>query len=116
MSLIDDFRVPCIKMVKKSVDDGEGGKKTDWAEEGDSFLAAITFNNSIEARVAERQGVSSLYTVTVAKDTRLHYHDVIKRLTDNKILRITSDDDDVRTPLRASFAFAQVTAEEWELT
>ena len=116
MSLIDDFKAPCVKMVKKSVDDGEGGKKTDWAKEGEPFLAAITFNNSLEARVAERQGVNSLYTVTVAKDTKLRYHDVIKRLADNKILRITSDDDDIRTPKRASFSFAQVTAEEWELT
>jgi hypothetical protein len=69
----------------------------------------------MESRIAERQGVTSRYTITTGKNAKLEYHDVICRLNDGKVFRITSDGDDVQTPKRASFQFLQVTAEEWVL-
>lgn len=114
MSLIDDFKAPCVLLEKRRESDGAGGFITEWYE-GEKFNAAITFNNSIEARTAEKQGVSSLYTVTTDRNAKLEYHDVFKRLTDNKIFRVTSDGDDIVTPARASFQFSQVNAEEWRL-
>ena len=77
------------------------------------FKAAISFDSSMEARTAEKQGVTSLYTITVPLNCKLKYHDVLKRLRDGKIFRITSDGDDVQTPASASFQFLQVEAEEW---
>lgn len=114
MSLIDEFKTPCVMLEKKRVSDGEGGFITSWAE-GTEFKAAVVFDSSLEARAAEQQGVSSLYTVTTAKNAKLEYHDVFKRLSDGKIFRVTSDGDDKQTPERATFQFAQVTAEEWSL-
>ena len=114
MSLIDEFKTPCVMLEKKRVPDGEGGFITSWAE-GAEFKAAVVFDSSLEARAAEQQGVSSLYTVTTAKNATLEYHDVFKRLSDGKIFRVTSDGDDKQTPERATFHFAQVTAEEWSL-
>ena len=74
--------------------------------------------NSAAAQVyyAKKQGVTSLYTVTTGKNAALEYHDVFKRLYDNKIFRVTSDGDDKKTPDRATFQVSQVTAEEWSLT
>ncbi len=115
MSLIDDWKEPCVMVGKKRVPDGEGSFNTTW-QDGAEFIAAITFNSSLEARRAEKDGVTSLYTVTVEKDMLLKYHDVFRRVRDGKIFRVTSDGDDVQTPARATFQFAQVTAEEWELT
>lgn len=114
MSLIDEFKTPCVMLEKKRIPDGEGGFITSWAE-GAEFDAAVVFDSSLEARTAEQQGVSSLYTVTTAKNAKLEYHDVFKRLSDGKIFRVTSDGDDKQTPERATFQFAQVTAEEWSL-
>lgn len=114
MSLIDEFKTPCVMLEKKRVPDGEGGFITSWAE-GAEFDAAVVFDSSLEARTAEQQGVSSLYTVTTAKNAKLEYHDVFKRLSDGKIFRVTSDGDDKQTPERTTFQFAQVTAEEWSL-
>ena len=114
MSLIDEFKTPCVMLEKKRVPDGEGGFITSWAE-GAEFKAAVVFDSSLEARAAAQQGVSSLYTVTTAKNAKLEYHDVFKRLSDGKIFRVTSDGDDKQTPERATFQFAQVTAEEWSL-
>lgn len=114
MNLIEDFKTPCVMLEKKRIPDGEGGFITSWAE-GAEFDAAVVFDSSLEARTAEQQGVSSLYTVTTAKNAKLEYHDVFKRLSDGKIFRVTSDGDDKQTPERATFQFAQVTAEEWSL-
>ena len=112
MSLIDEAMMPCVMVDRTTQPDGEGGIITTWVE-GAAFNAAITFDNSIEAKAAAVQGVTSLYTVTVPKRVKLEYHDVFKRLSDGKIFRVTSDGDDKITPERASFQFAQVSAEEW---
>lgn len=115
MSLMDDFTSACVLMEKTRKADGEGGFITEWTE-GAEFNAAITFDSSMQARTAEKAGVTSLYTVTAPKNAKLEYHDVIKRRDDGKVFRVTSDGDDVITPQRATFQFSQVTAEEWTLT
>lgn len=94
--------------------DGEGGVLTEWAD-GAPFMAAITFDSSMDARIAERQGVTSLYTVTTKKSVVLSYHDVFRRLSDGKVFRVTSDGDDKLTPDSATLNMRQVTAEEWVL-
>ena len=112
MSLLSQAMTPCVFLDKTKKPDGEGGTINHWTE-GAKFDAAITFDTSIEARVGEKQGVNSLYTVTTAKGNVLEYHDVFKRLSDGKIFRVTSDGDDKQTPASATFRVLQVTAEEW---
>ena len=114
MSLLTQAMEDVVLMEKKREPDGEGGFITNWIESV-IFQAAITFDTSMESRIGEKQGVSSRYTVTTNKSAKLDYHDVIKRLSDEKIFRITSDGDDKQTPKSASFQFLQVTAEEWVL-
>ena len=114
MSLLTSAMEDVVMLEKKRVPDGEGGFTTDWAE-GVQFKAAITFNSSLEAKVAEKQGVTSLYSVICPINAKLEYHDVIRRLRDGKIFRITSDGDDEITPDSATFQFAKVSAEEWSL-
>ena len=114
MSLLSQAMTDVVLMDKHREPDGEGGFITEWVESV-VFKAAITFDTSIESRIAEKQGVSSRYTVTTSKSSMLEYHDVIKRLSDGKVFRITSDGDDKQTPKYASFQFLQVTAEEWVL-
>ena len=103
-------------MINKAVvDDGYGGEITTWTL-GSTFQAAITFDSSVEGKIAASQGVKSLYTVTTQRTKILEYHDVFKRLSDGKILRVTSDGDDRKTPLRANLDMRQVSAEEFTLT
>lgn len=115
MSLIDEFKVPCTLMEKVRVPDGEGGWSTQWAD-GPSFEAAIVLDNTITARVAQSEGMTSVYTVTTDPSTPLDFHDVFRRDSDGQVFRVTSDATDKTTPARASFQFSQVTAEEWRLT
>lgn len=113
MSLLSNAMEKCVFLNKTRVNDPEGGYITTW-EEGAEFDAAIVFDNSMEARTAEKAGVASRYTVSVPKGIQLEYHDVFKRQRDNKIFRVTSDGDDVQTPNVASFQIAQVSAEEFD--
>ena len=115
MSLLDEAMETCVFLDKQRTDDGYGGYKTVW-NEGAEFKAAIVLDTSLEARVADVQGVTSLYTVTTQRDLVLEYHEVFKRISDDKIFRVTSDGDDKATPKSARLDMRQVTAEEWELT
>lgn len=114
MSLLSEAMEDCIMLDKRTVPDGYGGYITQWTE-GAPFEAAVVFDTSIEARRAEGEGVSSLYTVTTKKSLTLEYHDVFQRISDGKIFRVTSDGDDKHTPKSAGLNMRQVTAEEWSL-
>lgn len=113
MSLLTEAMTKCILYDRKTTPDGYGGYISTWTE-GAEFSAAIVLDNSIEARTAEHQGVTALYTVTTRKALNLQYHDIFKRLTDNKLFRVTSDGDDKATPASASIDMRQVSAEEIE--
>lgn len=114
MSLLSEAMESCTMIDKSTVDDGYGGYKRTWTL-GVSFKAAVVFDSSIEARQAQGQGVSSLYTVVTGKEMTLEYHDVFRRNSDNKIFRVTSDGDDKYTPKSAGLNMRLVTAEEWAI-
>ena len=114
MSLLSDAMTTCTILNKQTQPDGYGGSYNTWAE-GAEFQAAIVFDTSIEARVGEKQGVTSLYTVTITKAINLQYHDVFRREEDGKIFRVTSDGDDKKTPQAAGLNMRQVSAEEFTL-
>lgn len=94
--------------------DGRGGFYTEW-HEGAEFSAAVAFDNSMQAKTAQKQGVTSVYTIYTKKAVEFEYHDVIKRLEDGKIFRITSNGKDKKTPESAALNMLAVSAEEWEL-
>ena len=115
MSLLDEQMEKCVLIDKQRTPDGYGGYDTKWVD-GVEFDSAVVLNTSMEARIAEKQGVTNLYTVTTRKAMNLQYHDVFRRVSDGKIFRVTSDGDDKHTPISAGLNMRQVTAEEWELT
>lgn len=104
----------CVMVDKKTVSDGYGGFKTEWTD-GATFQAAVSFDSSMQARKAQKEGVTSLYTVTTGKALTLQFHDVFRRERDGKIFRVTSDGDDKFTPNSSTLNMRQVTAEEWVL-
>lgn len=114
MSLLDNAMEDVILLEKVRVPDGEGGFITNWSE-GAVFKAAVTFDTSMESRIADKQGVTSRYTVTTRKSAMLEFHDVFRRISDGKIFRVTSDGDDKYSPNSSSLNMRQVTAEEWSL-
>ncbi len=115
MSLIDVYSEDVGWMVKTKVKDGAGGYIVSW-QEGERFSGALTRNTALEARIAEKQALETVFTMTVDQIVPLEYNDVIKRLSDGKIFRITTDADDMKAPYTSKLNIKQATAEKWELT
>lgn len=114
MSLLFEAYEPFVLMDRTSTKDEYGSITRTWTE-GAEISAAAVFDSSMQARIGGVQGVTSLYTITTPKAVTLEYHDVIRRVSDGKVFRITSDGDDKKTPASASLDMRQVTAEEWSL-
>lgn len=111
MSLLENAMETCVFLIKTKQLDEYGGYGNEWVD-GVEFKAAITFDTSMQARIGEKQGVRSRYTVTTQRSLTLQYNDYFKRLRDNKLFHVTSDGDDAFTPSSASLDMRQVTAEE----
>lgn len=113
--LVDCMMTDCVFMVSERTPDGSGGYVTTW-KEGEPLRAAIIRDNSTEARIAEAAGTVEAYTVTVSRSVHLAYHAVIKRLSDGKTFRITSDNAESKAPVCTALDISQSTAEAWRLT
>lgn len=114
MSLMDKMKEDFIILTKTYVDDGLGGFVPKYVE-GVTIQGAMAFTNSMQTRLAQAQGVSSVYSLITEKNIVLEYHDVLKRKRDNKIFRVTQDGDDEYTPEGAGLNMRRVTCEEWTL-
>ena len=114
MSLLENAYEDFTVMNKSIVDDGYGGTTTVWTD-GAGIKGAMVFNSSTEMKVAQAMGVTAAYTFTVKKTVELDYHTVIRRESDKKIFRLTSNSDDKKTPASANLDMRQYDAEEWKL-
>jgi head-tail adaptor len=114
MSLLDEYMQDCTLIDQVRASDGAGGFITDYKEVA-TFKAAITRNSTLEALRAEKEGVTSVWTITTQKNVNLKYHDVVK---DSKgaYFRVTSQGGEYATPNSATLNISQVQAEKWELT
>lgn len=114
MNLLDTQTETFCYINKSYVPDGEGGVVTSWMD-GAEFQANARLDSSTQAKIAEKMGVTSLYTITTKKNITFEFHDIIKRLSDGEIFRITSDGKDSKTPDSAGLNMRQVSAEKWRL-
>lgn len=115
MSLIDEMMTDCVIMDKRTTEDGDGGTDDIWVP-GAKIRAAITNDSSTLAKIAEHEGVTGLFKITTYKNVKLRFPDVVKRLSDGQVFRVTSDGNDVASPDAVSFNISQVSAEKWRLT
>lgn len=112
MSLLSEAMEKFCYVNKARIADGEGGYIVTWTD-GAEFIANARLDTSMQARRAQVEGVTSLYTITTRKYDTLEYHDVVKRLSDGQVFRVTSDGTDKKTPESATLDMRQVTAESW---
>lgn len=110
----DVYSKECVLLVKVPVEDGEGGYKNEWIESV-KFINYYAQDTSMEARRAEKEGVTSLYSAIVKADVPLSYGNYFKDLTTNHTFRITSEPDEKKAPPNATFPVKFFTAEKKEL-
>ena len=114
MSLLSDSYEKAIIYDKSTVSDGRGGVITRYTE-GAEIAVAFSFDTSMEAKIAEKADAVGRFVLTTRRSVNLQYHDVVKRVRDGKVFRVTSDGDDNYTPASASLDMRQVEAEEWSI-
>lgn len=112
--LLTDSMEKCVMIDKRTVDSPSGGFETIYVD-GAAFFASVSVNNTVEAKIAEKMGVTELYKVITGKEDNLHYHDVFRRESDGQVFRVTSNGDDTKTPKSATLDMRVVTAEKYEL-
>lgn len=113
MSLIDNFRTPCVMRIKTSEPDGEGGFRTTW-KDGAVFIPAIVKDKDTDTVIADREQAQCTYSALVDKALDIPYHSVFKRISDGKLFRVVSDQEDTQSPACATFSLKHVQAIEWE--
>ena len=113
--LYKNMMEPCILMEKTRVPDGAGGFVTTWSD-GAPFDAAIVMDTTVQARIAEGEGFTAVYTITTDRGVGLEFHDIFKRAADGQIFRVTSNSGDRRSPTFSGIVLEQVNAERWELS
>lgn len=114
MSLLDAFARPCVLMVKVRTPDREGGQKTEWSD-GAAFFCYQALNTSMEARRAEKEGVTSVYSALVEKSFPIVYGDYFKDAVSGLTYRVTSNPGEKQAPEPATFDLKYFTAERREL-
>lgn len=114
MSLLDDFGHNCVMMEKTRIPDGEGGYMTAW-KEGLEFVNHQALDSSMEARRAEKEGVTSVYSALVRSDLPIEYNDVFKDMETGLTYRVTSNPAEKVAPRSASFGLKYFTAEKYAL-
>jgi hypothetical protein len=115
MSLLDNAYEDFTILNKSIVDDGYGGVEVVWTD-GATIKGVMVFDNSTQMKVAQAMGVTSAYTLTVKKSIELDFHTVLRRESDKKTFRLTSNSDDRKTPDEAGLNMRQYSAEEWQVT
>lgn len=118
MSLLDDFAHKCILMDKTRTPDGEGGYITVW-KDGAEFENYFVMDSSLEARRAEREGVTSLYSALVEKSVPIEYNDYFRDKATGLTYRVTSNPEEKQAPKSAGSVIRTLkffTAERKDLT
>lgn len=110
MSLLDDFARPCVLLEKTRTPDGEGGYIVEWTD-GAEFTNYQALDTSMEARRAEKEGVTSLYSALVNKNVPIEYGDYFRDTSTGETYRVTSNPEEKQAPKSASFALKYFTAE-----
>lgn len=115
MSILNDYMQEFAFMDKSHVRDDEGNTSVTFTQSGWTFRAAMRFDNSIQAKRAQAEGVKDVYTLIVNKSIDLDFNDVVKCLEDGLTYRVTTNGKDNRTPKSAGLNMRAVSAERWDL-
>lgn len=114
MSLLEDYERPCVLLEKKRVPGPEGGWTTEWVP-GASFVSYQYMDSSMEARRAEKEGVTSVYSVLVGREVPIEYNDVYRDTSTGHTYRVTSRPEEQAAPNSSNLDLKFFTAERWEL-
>lgn len=115
MSLLDEYKEDFAFMDKSHTRDEEGNPVVAWTQSEATFKAALRFDNSVQAKRAQAEGVEDLYTIITGREVDLEFNDVVKRLDDGTTFRVTTSGKDKHTPASAGLNMRAVSAKLWAI-
>lgn len=116
MSLIESMMEDAVIMRPLGgASDGEGGQHVQYQPDK-KIRAVFAMTNAVRVMSAEKAALENAFTITTSRDTPLQFHDIVRRKSDGRCFRITSNGNDRKTPAKSAiYPFAQVYAEEWRI-
>ena len=114
MSLMDEYKVSCVLLVKTRQEDPVGGYVTVWTD-GTQFDAAWEYESAPEITVAEQEGVARTYRIYVDKTLDLDYHEAFRRTDNNQVYQVTNPGTDRKTPSFSRLNKRLIEVEKWEI-
>ena len=99
-----------IKLNKKSTTDAYGETIT-WVN-GNTFNAIANYQSNTNDRIAEKEYNVANWLLSIFDDVQLKQYDRVKRISDDKIFEIEKNNQNIKTPVTASFKFTQSYARE----
>lgn len=115
MSLLDEFADTYVIMNQEDADDDYGSYGATYTESNITFKASLGFSESHIQSQVQSLGLKENYKLLLPKDINLSMHQVIKRMSDNKYFRVTSNSSNVFTPNSSDLNLRFVTVEGWSL-
>ena len=114
MSLLDEYTGDYVIVNKIIVDDGYGGYTVKWVD-GITIKGALGNPSETEIVVAQARGARITNTMLIDKALTLDYHTVLRRVSDGKVFRVTSNGEEAYTPASSSLNKRKIMCEEWEI-
>lgn len=112
MTLLDTMKVPCVMMDRVTVPDGYGSWDYQWTD-GAEFEAVIRKDETPTDMIAEKKDANEHYTIIVDSNVHLYFNDVVKRVEDGQMFKITSSTTDKTAPSRSTVKISVAQAERW---
>lgn len=106
--MLTDYFEPVRLMQRVETPDELGGLQVEYNPVLD-FEAGIITISSTEAIIAGLVGGKTVYKILTAPENIMEQHDVVQRISDGTMMRITGNS--VRTPAPAQVQFLTATAE-----
>ena len=110
MNLIDSRMEDCVILDLVTEPDGFGGFIRDYID-GAAFRAVLLMRSTDDVEIAYQQGAKRLYTVYTRQLVKLERGDHIRRESDGRVLRVTSDAVEDKTPGSSTLDLYRVQAE-----
>ena len=102
-----------VVLNRNLTSDGLGGQEYTIVE-GLTFQGVLILNTSIEGQIAQKQGVTGIYTFAYPKSLTIPPKTILRRIKDGKIFR-TTDNDGVPTPDMSTLDMKTTRLEDYTL-
>lgn len=102
-----------VVLNRNLTSDGIGGQEYTIVE-GLTFEGILILNTSIEGQIAQKQGVTGIYTFAYPKNLNIPPKTILRRVKDGKIFR-TTDIDGVPTPDMSTLDMKTTRLEDYTL-